>query len=375
MEKPGERGALGLIHPPPGDHAAVLRAGERHVEEAKVLGELFAPGRRARRLVRLEVEHLPVAFRPALVVGGVPVPAPGRIPGVPGERQEDDGKLEALRPVHGEDPDERFVALDPELRILVAGPRLRAPPAEPPREGGGRRPQVRLRLLEELRQVPDVREPPRPVPVAEQAGRAPLRFHEAAKERADPLRRPFGAPGAQPVRPPGPRFLVFLELVQAARVEPEEIARERAPFPPLPARLDQRPQQALHLLRLARVEHARVADLDARHPALAESVRDRAALGPGADEHRDVRAGELPRLVAGGRPVDDRLPVLGQHEEAGDLLRRIVHREGRSLALGPCLAVRPRGEEAEPERPVSGRCLVLDPQGIPAVPPRGDRRV
>ena len=359
VEKPGEGSVLRRPHLPPGDHAPVPGAGEGDVEEPQVLGELLAPGESTGRFVRLEVEHLSVSLRFPLVVRGVLVPVQGRIPRVPGEGQEDEGKLEALGSVHGKDPHELLVALEPELEIFIVGSRLRPPPAEPDREPRRRRPLLGLRGLEEVRQVPDVGEPPRPVRVAEEARGAALGLHEPPQERADPPCLPVGAPAPKTFRPLAPRFFVLPEVEQPPRVQPEEIARERTAFARPPAGLGESPEQALHLFRFPGLEHARVAHLDAPDVALAKGVRDEAALRPGADKHRHVRAGE-------GTALEDRPAVPREREQPRDLVRRRARREGRRPLLRPAPSIRSRGKEPEAEGTFAGRSL--DPKRLALLP-------
>ena len=308
---------FGAAHPSPRDHAAVLRPRERDVQEPHRFRELLDPRDGSGPLVRVEVEDLPVARLRVQVVGDVPFVAALPGAGVPGEGTEHDGKLQALGRVHGQDPDQRFVAFEPELGALVHRPAPGGVGPAAAQPGGELRrcePAPGLRFLQEVGEVPEVREPAHPARPGEKALRAALPVEQLQQDRADAARLPLRAPARDPLRPPAPCRLVLGQGVQRGGVQPEQRAGKRPPHPGLPFRLDERPQQALDLLRFVRLEHAAVVDLDAAHPPRAQRLRDPPALGAGADQHRDVRAGK--RLA-----VDRGLAARGLSQQARDLVR------------------------------------------------------
>ena len=308
---------FGAADPSPRDHAAVLRPCERDVQEPHRFRELLDPRDGPGPLVRVEVEDLPVARLRVQVVGDVPFVAAPPGGGVPGEGAEHDGELQALGRVHGQDPDQRLVALEPELGALVHRPAPGGGGSAAAQPGGKLRrsePASGLRFLQEFGEVPEVREPAHPARPGEKTLRAALPVEQLQQDRADAARLPLRAPARDPLRPPAPCRLVLAQGVQRGGVEPEQGAGQRPAYPGLPPRLDERPQQALDLLRLVRLEHAAVVDLDAAHPARAQRFRDQPALGAGADQHRDVRAGE--RFAA-----DRGLAAHGPSQQARDLVR------------------------------------------------------
>ena len=270
VEQPCERRVLRPPHLPPRDHAPVLRPREGDVEEPHGLGELLQPLDGRRPPVRREVDDLPVTLRRSAVIDRVHgIGPPARLPCVPREREEHHGKLESLGSVHGEDPDEPLVALDAQLRLLVPVVRIGPAAIEPGGELGRGEPVARLRRLQQLGEMPVVGEPSGTVGVPQEVLRAPLPFEQAQQHRSDAPRFPVRAPVLAPLRPGAPCLLVVSERVQRLRVETEQVAGERSSHPRLPTRIGERPQEAFELLRLARVEHAAVVDLDAAHPALA----------------------------------------------------------------------------------------------------------
>ena len=323
---------LGAAHLPPRDHAPVLRPRERNVEEPHRFGEFLEPFDGHGPLVRVEVEDIPVIVRFAQVIHRVHrLGATRRTARVPGERAEHHGEFESLGPVHGQDLDELLVALDPELDVFVVAIGLRPAVIQPGGELGRREPFPCFRLLQQLGEMPVVREPARPVPVTEKAFRAGLSFEKLQQDGSDPLRLPVRTPAREPLRPVAPHSFVVAEGQQRSRVEPEQIAGQRPADPGLSPGLGQSPQQALDLLRFARVKHAAVVDLDAAHSAIAECARDHPALRSGADQHRDVRAGQ--RLT-----LDRRLAARAELQEAGKLVRSGVRDDGVHVLLRERLA-------------------------------------
>ena len=224
---------------PPGDHAPELRARERDVQEPHRLGELLQPLDGLRPLVRVEVDDLPVTVRRPPVIHRVHrIPAPPRTARIPRERAEHHGELEALRSVHGEDPDELLVALDAKLDVVVGTVRVRAATVQPGGELGRGEPFARLRRLQQLGEVAHVGQPACTVAVAEEMRRAPPPLRAAATE---PTRSPWtpsacaSPPAARSRRSTPPRrHQGPAALVRRARAGRRRAPR--APSPPVPGR-------------------------------------------------------------------------------------------------------------------------------------------
>ena len=328
VEQPRKRRVLGAPHLAPRDHAPELRPGERDVQEAHRFGEFLDPLDGPRPLVRVEVEDFPEPFRRPQVIRGVRhARMPPRTAGIPRERAEHHGELESLRPVHRENLDELLVALEAELRGVVAAAGL-GPAAVEPRDELRRRESFPcLRALRELGEMAEVREPAGAVGAPEEVGRAPLRFQQPQQNRADPLRLPVGAPVREPRRPAAPRVLFIAEREQRPRVETEHVAGERPPNHRLAPGRGDRPQEAFDLLRFAGVEHAAVVDLNAGHAALVQRAGHEPALLLRANQHRNIRTGE--RLA-----LDRGLAARAEVQEADHLVGGRARDRGDHVSLG-----------------------------------------
>ena len=180
VQEPRHRRALGPRYLSPRHHAALLRARQRHVQKPDGFREVFEVRTLLRAFVGFEVEDFPVVLRFVQMVrhGLRLFSAPLRVRHVPGEGKEDDRKFEPLGPVHGQDFDEILVAFEPELRLLVRASGLGPPPVQPGGQFRRCAAAPPLRVLQQVGQVADVRQPAHSVGLGEQPRRAALRFEQ-----------------------------------------------------------------------------------------------------------------------------------------------------------------------------------------------------
>ena len=308
---------FGAADPSPRNHAAVLRPCERDVQEPHRFRELLDPRDGPGPLVRIEVEDLPVALLRVQVVGDVPSLPRLRAGASQAKGQSTMGNSRPLAActvrilTSASSLSSRSWALSSTALPPVAADRLRLSQAASS-AGASRRPvsascksSARCRKFVSLRTPPGRARrrsaPPSPSSSFSRTGPMPRTSHserQPATRSAHPLHAASSSPRACSAAASSPNRA------------PVSAPRTLASRP----RLDERPQQALDLLRLVRLEHATVVDLDAAHPARAQRFRDQPALGAGADQHRDVRAGK--RFAA-----DRGLAAHGPSQQARDLVR------------------------------------------------------
>ena len=204
VNEPRERRVLAVSHPCPRHYAAVFRPRERHIQKTQFIRPRFDPfvgnsvfrgiqiqdGRSAVRLVILR-SFRRLRFRAT----------------VPGERAENDWKLQPLAAVDRDDFHQVLIAFQAKLRAFVAGFRARRGAGEPFDEPLRRQPCVGLGLLHQLGQMQDVGQAARAVGIFEQVGGAIRIFGEEqpSNEGRDAPFAPCLAPVLRPCWSSGPR--------------------------------------------------------------------------------------------------------------------------------------------------------------------------
>ena len=358
MQQPGQRGVFVARRSGPGRYAVVLGTGERHIEKPQLLGAILHLLAVMSGIVRVEVQHLDVAAFLGLVVlrGG----ASARTAPEPGERIEHDRKLQALAAMHGDHLHQPLVALEAQLRSVVAVLRIAAPAGEPLHQRRRFKPLAGFRLLQQIRQVQHVGEAARPPWLAQQ-GRRAMRWR-GEQQTTNQRRHAHAAPS----RPPFleallPRFpnAILGKRRRFFQRQPEHAGRQRAAQGrgfAMRRNAGKRLQQTVQLLGLVGVEDIHVAELHALHPAFAQRPRHLLALGAGAHQHGDVAAAQ--RLASDGCP-----PVGACFKQPGDFRSRALGRDALHVAFaGRVAASLPAPFSRVQAQQQGGALLVVDPQ-------------
>ena len=318
------------------------------VEESKFVGVLLQPLALPGLLLGLEVQNGP--FRGRFVVRRRT--GPPLLHAVPDEGAEHDRELEPLGAMHGNHLHQVLVALQAKLGGLALrhfGHRADEPVEQP--AAGQASPG--LRLVQQVGQVEEVRQPPLSVRIPQEirsAGRGVVRPGEQnlAHERGDASLSPQLSPLAGAVAPRFPGVVVVPEILDSGHLESEQVVRQGAAQPGggIELRLvgAQAVEQPPEALRLGRLEHAVGSHLDAPGAELPESFRDQLALSAGANENGDVAGLEpLGAAVAG----DCRSALAGEFQQTGDLERGLAGRLGLRRFLVPGLSFPVAGKEAK----------------------------
>jgi hypothetical protein len=319
-----------------------------------------------------DVEH-PLA---PLVVEGDRLVALGRADDVPEVGQADDGELQALGPVDGQDLHREVVGLQPAGARLVAVPRPRVghPPAQP--RGQRRRAEAlrRPRPVQELGDVAQVGERPLAAGAREHAGGQALGGGDRRRERRHPARAQQPRP---PVQPRVDGFQLGRRGRRQARGVPAHEGRQRdEPGGALGPRALERLEQPQPVHGRLGGEDAAGAREDDGDPEPLEARMDPVGVLRLAAQDRDVAGPDpAPRPVArvelggAGQQRHD-LPgaVLGDERAA----RADLHRVEPAGALDRgVVAV----DDAEPQRGRVGRAVQAPGGVVGADRAVGDQRV
>ena len=243
--------------------------------------------------------------------------------------RDDDGVLEPLAAMHGDDAHRLGVALEPQLRrvddALVARTPVVADALEPPLER--RRSQVARgrRLVQELPEVQDVGGAPLAARLAQQARHDVELVEERAVGVAEAPRAPPLVPPLEALDPRLPGRLVGGEAKELLAVHADQPRGQRGADAVAPRRGGERAEDQGHLERLLRVEDAPVPVEHRGHAEPRELPLHPLGLVVGAREHGDV-----------GRPERGAVEGRARAEPAHDL------RGGRGGHVTRRAAARPR---------------------------------
>ena len=187
-QKPRQRRMLGILDADPPQHGLVLCPCQGHVEEAEILTAALVE---LHLLVDGEVSSFVADVDRALATHGVVEERDfARVrPPVPHERTEDDGKLEAFAPVDGDDLHRVGIRLKPAGALLALGVARRVvdPSAQPRRHGGRTEPFGHACLVEQLRDVAQVRHEALSRSLGQHATRHAVGAADRLEERCDAL--------------------------------------------------------------------------------------------------------------------------------------------------------------------------------------------
>ena len=242
--------------------------------------------------------------------------------------------------MHGDHLHQPLVALEAQLRSVVAVLRIAATAGEPLHQGRRFKPLAGFRLLQQVRQVQHVGEAARP-PWLTQQGRRAMRWR-GEQQTTNQRRHAHAAPGRPPfleaLLPRLPNAILGKRRRFFQR-QPEHAGRQRAAQGrgfAMRRNAGKRLQKTVQLLGLVGVEDIHVAELHALHPAFAQRPRHLLALGAGANQHGDVAAAQ--RLASDGGP-----PVGACFKQPGDFRGRAVGRNALHVALAGRVAATPFG--------------------------------
>ena len=297
-QQPAERrvAAVPRRHPP--HDGLVLRPRQRHVREPQVLAALL---HQLLALVPVEVRALePDVDRPA--VAGVGVVEGDRHAGrdvarVPQVGVVDDGELEPLAAVDGQDLDRLLVGLQPAAAVLVARvlDGLGDPAPQPADQRGGAELLGGGRRVQQLGDVAHVGQRPLAVHAREDALGQPFAERDRLGQRGDAALPQHGRPLVQPAVDVLPRLVARRRhALGAPAQERSERRGVRAGRRGGPL---ERLEQAQPVARRLGAEHTAGAVDDRRDPDGVERVADQGRRAVGLHEHGDVAGPELGRLA------------------------------------------------------------------------------